>query len=137
MQSGHKNLVRHRINGLNLESAIGAVKPPPRMVRAQGRVDERLSLDPASKICLHRGDHQPEMFLTQLVQKAEEAHYHERRDRMLSVLYPNWGLFPVEGNAIVEMGANGWMSNALSIHLDWCKVVYLRLHAEDLGRFVA
>jgi hypothetical protein len=107
------------------------------MVRAQGRVDERLSPDPASEIRLHRGGHQPEMFLTQLEQKAEEAHYHERRNRMLSVLYLNWGLFPVEGNAIVEMGANDWMSNALSIHLDWCKVVYLRLHAEDLGRFVA
>jgi len=56
---------------------------------------------------------------------------------MIPILYWNRTLVPVEVHAIVEMGANDRMSHALRIHLDWCNIVYLRLHAEDLGRLVA
>jgi hypothetical protein len=101
MERGEKDLVRHRIDGLNLESAIGPVKPSARMINTQGGVDKRLSSDPSGKVCLHWGDHHPKMLLAKLVQKAEVAHNDERRYGMNSLVYPNRSLLPVEIHAIV------------------------------------
>src|SRR5260370_10761119 len=137
MKSSGKNLFRYCIDGLHLESAVGAVKPSSRMVHAQSRLDEGLSFDPPDEVCFHRGNHQPKMFPAKLVQKAEVPHNHEQRNRMIPVLYLNRGFIPVEVHAVVEMGANDRISHALRIHLYRCQVIYFRLHAEDLRWFVA
>src|SRR5438046_4283516 len=116
MESVGQYLVRHRVDGLHLKSAVGSVESAARMVHAQGRLDERPSLDPPGEISLHWGDHQPEMFLAKLMQKAEIAHNHEQCYRMISILDRNWWLCPIEVYTIVEMRAHDRVGYTFRVH---------------------
>src|SRR5215472_18708023 len=116
MESGGQYLVRHRINGLDLKSAVGSVKSSVRMVHAQGRRHERPSLDPSREVCIHRRDHRPEMFLAKLVQHAKIANNHKLRNRMLAVLDRNWLFRPIDVYTIVKMRPHDRIGYTFRVH---------------------